>query len=564
MQRVGLAGHYGQRVELDLCRRCDLVWFDGTETARLSGPALLELIGAMAASHALPHEMLKRDARCPRCDGALQLVHNQSRWGRSSQLQCQRRHGTYQSFAQFLQEKGLLRPMSRIDRAKLLRDRGGIDCVNCGGAIGKDDAVCPWCRSAPSLLDVARLARALDPLDTIEAPDVYRAAERQGALHCAACGASLPDGETISCRQCGATLAITSLADAHAQVATLAPALRAAAERPSPQVVKRRLEALEADLPRRRAGPPACRPRPTRSAAAPPTKPTGPRCSAAAPSRCAPSSSRSCSGSPGSTGAADHALRRVAAQPSDDGHLVRAGRNRALVDARSARRRAGARAAVPAHRARAPHRQRAVVAARPAVANPRIHPAARHLRAVRLPLPLFVALRTAPPLEANLVNYLWPLLIVVLAPLLLPGVRLRPVHVVAAVAGFSGAALAIVGGRRVSGDLSWGYLAAPARRSSGRLLARHPAVAAFPTRRHRLFGLVSGLLALACHACSSRRSRCRRATGCSSGSSAPAARRRVLLLGRRVEAQRRRRIGLLSYLTPLARRCSSPRPAAGR
>src|SRR5947209_11315705 len=29
---------------------------------------------------------------------------------------------------------------------------------------------------------------------------------------------------------------------------------------------------------------------------------------------------------------------------------------------------------------------------------------------------LFLALRSAPPLEANLVNYLWPLLIVVLAP----------------------------------------------------------------------------------------------------------------------------------------------------
>ena len=60
---------------------------------------------------------------------------------------------------------------------------------------------------------------------------------------------------------------------------------------------------------------------------------------------------------------------------------------------------------------------------------------------------LFVALRTAPPLEANLVNYLWPLLIVVLAPRILRGIALRPVHVLAAVAGFAGAALAIVGGR---------------------------------------------------------------------------------------------------------------------
>ena len=37
---------------------------------------------------------------------------------------------------------------------------------------------------------------------------------------------------------------------------------------------------------------------------------------------------------------------------------------------------------------------------------------------------LFIALRHAPPVEANLVNYLWPLGIVVMAPLFLPGTRL--------------------------------------------------------------------------------------------------------------------------------------------
>ncbi|HSC64583.1 MAG TPA: hypothetical protein VLD35_13160 [Caldimonas sp.] len=252
MQRLTLAGHYGHGVELDLCRSCDLVWFDGSETAQLSGPALLELIGRMAEARALPHEMLRADPRCPRCDGRLKIAHNQSRWGRSSQLQCVRRHGAYQSFAQFLEEKGLLRPMSLIDRARLLRDRGRIDCINCGGEIAKGDERCRWCRSIPSLLDVARLAHALDPHDTIEPPPVYGAAARQGALQCAACGAALPEGETISCSQCGATLAITSLAEAHAQVQALAPALRAAAERPSPEVVKRRLDALDQDLPRRR------------------------------------------------------------------------------------------------------------------------------------------------------------------------------------------------------------------------------------------------------------------------------------------------------------------------
>ncbi len=253
MRRLALAGHYDRRVDLDLCAGCDLIWFDLVETAQLGGPALLELIAAMDESHALPHGPLRADAACPRCSGRLKIVHNQSRWGRSSQLQCLAHHGAYQSFAQFLQEKGLLRPMSRVDRSRLLRDQGRIDCVNCGAEVGVGDERCRYCGSVPSLLDVARLARALDPQDLIEAQPVHETPARASALQCAACGAALPPGETISCSQCGATLAITSLAEANASVQALAPALRAAAERPSPQVVKRRLEALDADLPRRRA-----------------------------------------------------------------------------------------------------------------------------------------------------------------------------------------------------------------------------------------------------------------------------------------------------------------------
>ena len=252
MQRMALPGHYGTTVELDLCAACDLVWFDLTETAQLAGPALLALIGRMAESHALPHEVLRTDVRCPRCDGRLAAVHNQSRWGRSSQLQCERRHGAYQTFAQFLGEKGLLRPMSRVDRARLLQQRGRIECVNCGGAVAVGDERCGYCQSVPSLLDIARLARALDPLDTLEPAAVFGTAARQSALQCAACGAALAPGETASCSQCGATLAVMSLAEANASVQALAPALRAAAEKPSPAVVKRRLEALDADLPRRR------------------------------------------------------------------------------------------------------------------------------------------------------------------------------------------------------------------------------------------------------------------------------------------------------------------------
>jgi drug/metabolite transporter (DMT)-like permease len=114
---------------------------------------------------------------------------------------------------------------------------------------------------------------------------------------------------------------------------------------------------------------------------------------------------------------------------------------------------------------------------------------------------LFIALRLAPPVEANLVNYLWPLLIVVLAPVFLPAMRLKVAHVVAALAGFSGAAVAILGGgSSSSGGWSWGYLPALASAfiwASYSLGTRR--VASFPTAAIGLFGLVSGLLSLACH-----------------------------------------------------------------
>lgn len=114
---------------------------------------------------------------------------------------------------------------------------------------------------------------------------------------------------------------------------------------------------------------------------------------------------------------------------------------------------------------------------------------------------LFIALRLAPPVEANLVNYLWPLFIVVLAPVFLPGLALRPAHVLAALAGFAGAAIAILGGGGASGAWSWGYLPALGAAfmwASYSLGTRR--VATFPTAAIGLFGLVSGLLSLACHA----------------------------------------------------------------
>ena len=129
---------------------------------------------------------------------------------------------------------------------------------------------------------------------------------------------------------------------------------------------------------------------------------------------------------------------------------------------------------------------------------------------------LFMALRLAPPVEANLVNYLWPLFIVVLAPVIVPGMRLRTRHVLAAAAGFAGAGLAILGAaaagpQSVAGphpalDHAWlGYALALGSAliwSTYSLATRRLSAVGthFPTAAIGAFCVVSGVLSLACHA----------------------------------------------------------------
>jgi drug/metabolite transporter (DMT)-like permease len=168
---------------------------------------------------------------------------------------------------------------------------------------------------------------------------------------------------------------------------------------------------------------------------------------------------------------------------------------------------------------------------------------------------LFLALRLAPPVEANLINYLWPLLIVVLSPVVLPGAALRPRHLAGALLGFGGAALLVTGGAvGFSRDALLGYalaFAAAVIWSTYSLLTRR--LGDFPTSTISAFCLVSGVLSLACHAAFEPR----HALGAGElpwllaiglGPMGAA----FYLWDRALKRGDPRRIGTLAYLTPLA------------
>lgn len=97
-------------------------------------------------------------------------------------------------------------------------------------------------------------------------------------------------------------------------------------------------------------------------------------------------------------------------------------------------------------------------------------------RALRQPLPVwllgvgglfgyhflyFTALRNAPPVEAGLLNYFWPLLIVLFSALL-PGEHLKKQHIGGALLALAGAALVVTGGNGLAfrAEYAFGYGAA--------------------------------------------------------------------------------------------------------
>ena len=112
----------------------------------------------------------------------------------------------------------------------------------------------------------------------------------------------------------------------------------------------------------------------------------------------------------------------------------------------------------------------------------------------------FAALQRAPPAEANLVNYLWPLLIVLLsAPL--AGERLRWSHLLGAFLGFAGVALLALGrGVSFAGAYLSGYLLALGCAFAWSLysvLSRR--FGETPTDAIAAFCAATSLLSLVCH-----------------------------------------------------------------
>lgn len=113
----------------------------------------------------------------------------------------------------------------------------------------------------------------------------------------------------------------------------------------------------------------------------------------------------------------------------------------------------------------------------------------------------FMALRNAPAVEASLIAYIWPLLIVLFSALL-PGGRLRWWHLAGAALGFGGCVLIVTGGGAVAFRIEYtlGYLSALAccfTWATYSVLSRR--FKAVPTDTVAWFCVATAVLGLICH-----------------------------------------------------------------
>ena len=203
MRVLTLAGHYKRPITIDICEACSLIWFDGTESIKLAGPGIADLIQTIhAALGNSTVSTLASPLPCPSCASPLDKVFNLSRFGRTQQWQCPQGHGYFQTFVLYLAEKGFVRKMGWADIKQLIGSKRQLFCAGCGAVLDdKPHDACPYCRSIAGVIDPARLASAIDIQQAAAPPDLPTAVVQS---KCWSCGGVVNPTQESHCSHCRA------------------------------------------------------------------------------------------------------------------------------------------------------------------------------------------------------------------------------------------------------------------------------------------------------------------------------------------------------------------------
>lgn len=226
-----LDAHYDNKVEVDLCLECRLVWFDERESLRMSGLGWVELLNLLQHDAGSLAPWAGKPMGCARCRMPLQSQANVTRYGRFVANRCAAGHGTLQSEALLLAERGLVRGPTGRERDAITAERRQWLCLNCGAAISGDAKKCSHCNTPVLMYDLPRLADSLRPYAA------YRLNVEHGRLDawaCHACGYSLDPTRNAACPQCTHPVLALAAADLRPVLAQLEAEWRIWRSKPRP------------------------------------------------------------------------------------------------------------------------------------------------------------------------------------------------------------------------------------------------------------------------------------------------------------------------------------------
>lgn len=149
-------------ITLDICFPCQGIWFDDFESAQLAPAGVLELFRLLHEHHDDLRQPWRDPLQCPRCNERLIQGLDRTRNGHFAYHRCPQKHGRFNSFSAFMQEKGFVRQLNGAEITAMAKEIPIIRCSGCGASVDiRRDNVCSHCRSPIVILDPDAINSAL-------------------------------------------------------------------------------------------------------------------------------------------------------------------------------------------------------------------------------------------------------------------------------------------------------------------------------------------------------------------------------------------------------------------
>jgi hypothetical protein len=161
-----LEGHIGPPVALQVCVACQGFWFAMFKSLQLAPGSTLKLMKFIGENSSLARTPVAEILHCPVCQEKLLLTHDWQRNTPFTYWRCDKEHGHFIGFFDFLREKDYIRPLSPQEIAKLRENIQVLNCHNCGAPIDlAKGSSCDHCHSPVSMLDMQQPQRMLKQLN---------------------------------------------------------------------------------------------------------------------------------------------------------------------------------------------------------------------------------------------------------------------------------------------------------------------------------------------------------------------------------------------------------------